>query len=637
MDHATQSTTRFLSAAGTVTAALIPLTVFAWSVDLHRMAGLPLFREQMLLTVLGLAVTWSFLADAAATGGGRRAVNTAVAAGAAVLHLHAAYRYPNLFDRFYEPGLYLPVLSVLLISAGLEALRRRAGLPLFVLSVIAVAYGLAGHLLSGSFAARYVPFERLSVYLAFDPNGILGLPLTISATVVVAFVLFGQAFAAAGGGRYVAHLSDRILRNARGRSAKISVVASGLFSSMSGSAVSNVASTGVITIPLMRRAGYPAHKAAAIEAVASTGGQLAPPVMGATAFLMAEYLGIPYLSVVSAALVPAAIYYAAIFIHVDLHARRFETEPVREDAPDESSVPMASGLVFAVPLAVIVACLGPLNFQPAAAAFFGAVTLIACNLVFAAGAQRIRSGDLLGILPACGRASVEIILICTVAGLVIGVVQRTGLGFSLGLVLLDIGRDSIPVLLFCTALACIVLGLGMPTSAIYVLLAAIAAPHLVASGIGAMEAHLFVFYFGMLSMITPPVAIASYAAASLASAPPWQTSLSSMRIAWSAYLVPVIFVVDPDLLFRSGMAAAVLSGIKAVTGIGLVSVALAGILRDGLSLPLRTICLVAGAAVLWPVADMSWKAALTVAGMSLVWLIYARQVRAAANRAGPAD
>ena len=405
-----------------------------------------------------------------------------------------------------------------------------------------------------------------------------------------------------------------------------------LFGSVSGSAVANVVGTGVVTIPMIKRDGYPAHKAAAIEAVASTGGQLMPPVMGAAAFLMAEFLQVPYSTVVLAALVPAVLYYAALFIQADLEAARLGIARVPDaEMPAASSV--LPGLHFFVAFALLLFALFHLNWQPEKAALLGAVSVVATSLVIGYQAIRPGLGDLLNAFAVTGNAVVEIILISAASGLVIGVLNVTGLSFNLTYALVQLGGGSPAALLAMSALVCIVLGMGLPTLGVYVLLATLVAPALVQLNIQPIAAHLYVLYFGMMSMITPPIALAAFAAASVARAPALATGFAAVKFGWVAYVIPVLFVYSPTLILMGEPLDVGIAVVTAGIGIWLVCAALAGYCLDRLPPQMRILFALCGLMALVPAG--AFAGALysdiigTVGGVGLIAVeIYRRRTRA---------
>ncbi|MCG8690263.1 MAG: TRAP transporter fused permease subunit, partial [Minwuiales bacterium] len=514
-----------------------------------------------------------------------------------------AVAYPSLsIEAAIDPAVGLPA-AVPLLVALIEALRRTAGWPLTAIILLFIVYGLFGNLMPGNFQALSVAPERLAVQLALDTNGVLGTPLMIAATVVVVFVAFGRLLEHLGGAAFFTDAAALAMGRFRGGAAKIAILASSLFGSISGSAVSNVATTGVVTIPLMRRAGFQPKTAAGIEAVASTGGQLMPPVMGASAFLMAEFLEVPYTEVVVAALVPALLYYLALFLLADLTAARDSIGGVAASlGPD--SIPLRRGWPFLLPFVALVVALFVLNYQPATAGLVAGAVLLVVTPLLPNGLARLRPAMLWHALSKAGGALAQILVVTAAAGIVIGVLNETGLSFGLTISLTRLAGESTLALLVLAAGVSIVLGMGMPTVAVYVLLAALVAPALVRLGIEPIAAHLFVLYFGMMSMITPPVAIAAFAAASLGGADPMRTGFEAMKFGWPAYVLPFAFALNPALILQGGAATASLLGVlTAAAGVLAVSVAIIGYVGRPLGAPARVTTLGLGLALIgWPLA-----------------------------------
>jgi TRAP transporter 4TM/12TM fusion protein len=436
----------------------------------------------------------------------------------------------------------------------------------------------------------------------------------VAAVVIIAFILFGGLLAATGGSAFFTDAALLGMGRFRGGAMKIAVLASGLFGSISGSAVANVAGTGVITIPMIKRNGYPAHKAGAIEAVASTGGQLMPPVMGAAAFLMAEFLSIPYSSVVLAALVPALLYYVALFIQADLEAARLGISGVpKSEMPPRR--PVLQGAHFLLAFVLLIWALFWLRWQPERAALLAAVSVIVTSLIFGYRGVRPSIRTLLGSIAGTGHVVVEIILISAGAGIVIGVLNVTGLSFNLTYALVQIGGGNMILLLALSAIVCIVLGMGLPTLGVYVLLAALVAPALIEVGIEPIAAHLYVLYFGMMSMITPPIAMAAFAAASIARAPAMATGFAAMRFGWSAYVIPVLFVFSPTLLLIGAPMEVGVAIVTATVGVWLVSAALAGYFSSRLSLVMRGLFVLFGLMALVPAGAFPGAVYSDIAGV----------------------
>ena len=598
-------------------AAALTIGAAAWSLGVPRYMGWGLYPQQFIAAALALTLPIAFLTLPAK----RRTVRTrvpwydAVAAVAGFLAAgYIAVAYPDVVNQIYfrPPEAYVPGTIVILLV--LEALRRATGWTLVAIVVCFVLYALFGDVFPGRLAGRAQDWLKLSGYLAYDINGILGIPMAVATTIVVAFIFFGNLLSATGGSNFFTDAALLSMGRFRGGSMKIAVVASGLFGSISGSAVANVVATGVVTIPMIKRGGYPAHKAGAIEAVASTGGQLMPPVMGAAAFLMAEFLQVPYSDVVTAALVPGLLYYAALFIQADLEAARLGIARVAPaDIPKARNV--IGGLHFALSFAILIYALFSLNWQPERAALAAAAVVVATGLAFGYRGRRPGLKDLVNAVAATGRSVVEIILISAAAGIVIGVLNVTGLSFNLTYSLVQIGAGNAVVLLGLAAVVCIVLGMGLPTLGVYVLLAALVAPALVEVGISPMGAHLYVLYFGMLSMITPPVAIAAFAAAGIAKADPMRTGFEAMRFGWTAYVVPILFVASPSLLLTGTTQAVAIAVVTAVMGVWLVSIGIAGYFTRRLSPLIRLLFAMSGLLALIPAGAFSAALWTDIAGV----------------------
>jgi len=564
-------------AASTWLAYCLTILSVSWAIGLGATLGLQLYDEQYAAAILGIALALVFIKPRKeeATQNWVLMLDTLCAVGSLTSVGYLAWFYPQLVDLvLLRPldGVIASSITIALITFGL---RRAAGDVLVGLVILFLFYAVGADYLPSSLEGRSTDWQKLAGYLAVDVNGILGVPLKIGASIVVPFILFGVLLSSTGAANWFTDFSLTLMGRFRGGAAKIAVLASALFGSISGSAVANVVATGVVTIPLIKRSGYGARHAAAIEAVASTGGQLMPPVMGASAFLMAEFLQIPYSEVVMAALVPAILYYVAVFIQVDLDAAKLGLKPVpAELIPSVKTV--ARGWYFLLPFVVLISLLFSFNFSPASAAMWASVSLLVLVWIMAPEGEKPRLKTLFDAIRETGLGVVDIVLITAAAGIVIGVLGISGLGFNLTLALIKIGGGNLLLLLVLSALVCVVLGMGLPTVGVYVLLATLVSPALVKVGVEPKAAHLFVMYFGMMSMITPPVAMASYAAAGLAGSDAMQTGLSSMRLGWSAYIVPVLFVFSPTLLLIGQPGAILLAVVTAVLGIWWISMAIVG-------------------------------------------------------------
>jgi TRAP transporter 4TM/12TM fusion protein len=397
-----------------------------------------------------------------------------------------------------------------------------------------------------------------------------------------------------------------------------------------------VVATGVVTIPLMKRAGYPPHQAGAIESCASTGGSLMPPVMGAAAFLMAEFLQISYAEVMLVALVPAVLYYAVLFIVTDLEAARAGITRVEEELIPRAASVLRAGWYFPLPFGVLIYTLFSLNMRPEESALYASLTLAACALLLGYKGRRPTLAAFVEAVSNTGHAVLDIIMVCCGAGIVIGILSVSGLGFGLTLALVNIAGHSLLLLLVLAAIVSIILGMGMPTVAVYVLLAALVAPAMVKAGVLPVAAHLFVLYFGMMSFITPPVAVAAFAAASIAKADPFATGFSAMRFGWAAYIVPFLFVYSPELILVGRPEVIAIDVATALGGIWLISAGFVGFALRPLTATERATFILAGALLLIPLSLLSVALYLNVAGALLGAALITRQftLRARVRREG---
>ena len=609
-------------------AVALTLGAVAWSVGIYQILDLALYTEQFSAAMLSVGLALAYLHLPAQRHAPRLRVpwhDWIAAAASSGCAMYLAVRYPMLVDIILLRPRDAVIVGAVLIVLVLEALRRGTGPALPAIVVVFIAYALFADLVPGRLEGRATDWQRLVGYLALDTNAMLGLPIKIGTTIVVTFILFGAFLSATGGSRFFTELALAGMGRFRGGSAKIAVVASALFGSISGSAVANVVATGVVTIPMIKKSGYAPHQAGAIEAVASTGGQLMPPVMGAAAFLMAEFLQIPYSAVVLAALVPALLYYLALFIQADLEAARRGISRV-----DEAEIPrwrvVLPGLHFVVPFAVLIVALFIYGQQPETAVLWSAVTLIAGAFAFGYRGKRPRIRELLDAFRSTGIAVIEIILITAAAGFVIGVLSISGLGFNLTLALVQIGGGSTLLLLALAAVVCILLGMGLPTVGVYVLLAALVAPAMVEVGVLPIAAHLYVMYFGMMSMITPPVAVAAYAAAGLAGADAMQTGWEACRFGWSAFIVPFLFVLSPTLLLIGEPGDIALALVTAALGIWLGSIAVIGYFMRPMGAGLRALFGVAGILALIPSGAFPGAVVTDVIGAALGAALIAREI-----------
>jgi TRAP transporter 4TM/12TM fusion protein len=501
-----------------------------------------------------------------------------------------------------------------------------------------ILYAKFAYVFPGPLAGKGSSWERIAVYLYLDTNSLLGLPLAVTAGLVVAFILFGQVLYAVGGDRFLTELATALMGRYRGGPAKVSVAASCLFGTVSGSAVSNVAVDGPITIPLMKRAGYAPHVAAAIEAVASTGGQIMPPVMGVAAFLIAEFLAMPYGEVALAAMIPALLYYLALFVQVDLEAASRGLVGLPAGQLPRAAGVLRRGWAFLIPLAVLVYTLMIAGWPAGKAGMAAVIATLVVGAVRRDG--RLTPLALRGAMEDTGRVLLDIIAITAAAGFVIGALQLSGLGFRLSSILVTAAGGSALGLLALTAGVCIILGMGMPTAIVYIMLAVLVGPALVQLGVAPLGAHLFLFYFGMLSMITPPVCLATYAAASIGGADFMRTGWTGMRLGIVAYVVPFVFAFHPALLMRGPLPEIVLATATAALGVALLAIGCAGHLFRPVGWGRRGGFALAGLLLIPPPSTGPWVTANMLGlalGLALVLVEWrgASQAPAAPRPTGP--
>jgi TRAP transporter 4TM/12TM fusion protein len=588
-------------------ALLLTCAIVAWALDLYRAAGLVLYPEQFLAAMLGIATPLAFL-HFPFRGRGRSGPLPWYDLLAAVLSfLCCAYivvRYPVLSTRVALQPLDGLVVAAILLVLLLEGLRRTSGWAIVWTAVGFITLALVGHLLPPVFSGRWIAPEMLTFYMIWDVTAVLGPTLDIVVSVVVVYLLFGNVLFRSGGSRFFTGLSMALMGRYRGGPAKIAVMGSSLFGMISGSVVSNVATVGVVTIPLMKEGGYKPYHAAAIEACASTGGQLMPPVMGIAAFIMAEYLEVPYREVAISAIIPSLLYYGGLFIQADLEAVRSGIKRV-----DESRIPqvlrvLKDGWFFAVPFAVLIAALFWLNYAPETAAIAATAVILAAAFAFKFEGARLTLRELIEMLRVTAVSSLDLFMIAATAGMLIGALNISGLGFGLSLSLVNIAGGNVVLLLVLTAIVCTILGLGMPTVAVYILLATLVAPALVQSDIAPMAAHMFIMYYGILSVITPPVAIAAYAAANMAGADQWKTGWEAMRFGWTAFVIPFVFVFNDTLLFFGSAGEIAVDFVLAMAGVWFVCAAVMGWSFATMGAAKRALYAIVGLGLLVPAEDL---------------------------------
>jgi TRAP transporter 4TM/12TM fusion protein len=570
-----------------------------------------LFNEQFAAAAYGIGLALTFLrfrlggrrvAESGQTGtGGAVPWHDWLLAGLSlVLCAYVAVNFPTLTAMAGTIDAENMTISIGITALTIEATRRTIGWSLVIILLALAGYVLIGHLVPGQLQTRKVEVGPMLSYLNLDNNGLLGIVLQITVIVIIPFVLMGRLLLRSGGSSFFNDAAIALMGRYRGGAAKMAVVGSSLFGMISGIAAANTVAVGIVTIPLMKRSGMSPRLAGAVEACASNGGQLMPPVMGAVAFVMADFLQIPYKEVAIAAILPSVMYYAALFIQTDLEAARYRFGKI-----DELEIPriwkvLARGWMFLVPFAVLVYTMFWLNLEPEYSAMAASLSIIVLGFAVGYAGHRMKLADLWDAVLDTAGGLCEILVISAAAGFIMGLFQVSGLAFAFAAYLVELGGQSLILLLMLAAVVSIILGMGLPTIGVYVMLAVLVAPALVKVGVPPLAAHLFILYFGMMSLITPPVAPAAYVAAAIAGAPSMATGWTAMRFGWSAYIVPFLFVYSPAILMQGSALDIVVVTVTSLFGIWLICAAMTGYFTRVLPLGTRLAFALAGIMLLSP-------------------------------------
>lgn len=496
-------------------------------------------------------------------------------------YFYFAFNFRALVDR---AGVYTPVdivIGIIGIIILMEICRRVVGLPILCVVSAFLAY---------AFINGY-SVKRVVGQLFYTMEGVIGTPLGVCATFIVLFIIFAAFLDKTGIGHFFIDLANSIAGGATGGPAKVAVIASALQGMISGSSVANTVGSGSFTIPMMKKMGYRPEFAGAVEAAASTGGQLMPPIMGAAAFLMAEMTGISYSTIIIAAIVPAVLYFTGIFLMIHFEAKKLGLKGLpKDELPNFFKLFLTKGYLL-LPLVLLV-----VTMMNGFSTSRSALLAIVCAIVVSIPRKdtRLNPKKFFDALEQGAKGTISVAIACAVAGIIVGVVTLTGLGIKLAAAMLTLSGGIPIIALFLTMIACIVLGMGVPTTANYVIMATITAPIVIKLGIPLMAAHMFVFYFGIVADITPPVALAAYAGSAIAKSNPMKTAVNATRLAITAFLVPYIFAFSPELLLVGSPVLDVI-GIAITALLGMVGIAsgMEGYMRDKLN-PVLRILLVAG-------------------------------------------
>ncbi|MBW1768276.1 MAG: TRAP transporter fused permease subunit, partial [Deltaproteobacteria bacterium] len=563
----------------------IPVFCILFTIDIHTRFGFVVYKEQYLSIFLALFLSSTFLNIPPTKNAPRDRLpwyDIVLALIPFVIFGNITLFYSDIILTVGFATLDRAIMGFIAILLIFEAARRVAGYPLVFIGGLLVLYARFAYLMPGLLNAKGVSWKRLFVTLYLDPNSLLGIPTGVAGTMVVGFLFFGVCLFVVGGGEFLSNIAISLMGSQRGGAAKVAVIASGLFGSLSGSASANVAVTGVVTIPLMKKTGYLPHFAGAVEATASTGGLILPPVMGITAFMMAEFLGIPYYRIAISAAIPAILYYIALLTQVHLEAIKLGIKGLpKEEIPPLKQV-MKDGWIHLIPIAGLLYFIFFQRLNPTSAAIYAGFMFLVVGLLKKDNRMHI-GRKIATVLQDTGRQVLIVAAACSLAGLVIGSVSVTNLGLSLSKTLIAVSGGSAFLLLFLAAIGAIVLGMGMPIAPTYIMLVILIVPALDEIGINPLSAHLFINFFGAMSFVTPPVCVAAFVAAGLAESTPMKVGFTSVRLGIAAYVVPFTFCYSTGLLLMGPFQGIVGAIVPATLGVIFLAVGLSGYLVAGLN------------------------------------------------------
>ncbi len=526
-------------------------------------------------------------------------VDLVLAACAIATSVYLYFNYEELQERMAyidEVPAQAMALAYILVGLSLEATRRMTGLPLFTVAIAFFAYFLWGDHLPALIRHNGATLENIAENMYLTGEGVYGIPIMLACSTLFAFMMFGAFLEGSNMSSIFMDLAYRLTRKSQGGPAKVSIFASALFGTISGSSAGNVYTTGVFTIPLMKSCGYQPHFAGAVEAVASTGGQIMPPVMGAAAFMMAEFCGVSYLEVAKAALLPALLYYLALWVMIHFEARRRGLGLISSElVPSLRSI--LRRLYFLAPLVILVAVM--IDGRSAAICANMATGSILL-LSFFRRDTRFTLKRFFDTLYAAAASSLMVVACCAASGIVVGVINYTGIGFKFINVLTSLADGHLLIMLLLLMVTSFILGMGMPTTPAYIVVATLGAPALIKMGLAPLVAHMFCFYYAILSFITPPVCVAAYAGANIAEADPMKTGFTSMKLGVVAFIVPVMFVYEPSLLWQGSLFSSAAATVTAIIGVIGLSGALQNWLLRACTLPERILLLAGGLSLFYP-------------------------------------
>lgn len=607
---------------------IIPLTAIFYITNGFEWMGFHVSTVGYASFILGLVLTLAFLTYPARKGMSREGVawyDLLLIVMSLSSTLYIVF-FPDRRDEALLSGTATKVCivaSFILVIAILEATRRMVNTVMAIIAALFVLHLFIGPHLPGIFSTFPFSLERVTTLFYFSTNGIFGLPVTVAFTIIAAFLLLGSFFENSGAGRFITDLAFAVTGHWAGGPAKAAVIGSSLLGTMTGATVANIVTTGTITIPLMKKNGFSPNMAGAVECCASNGGQIMPPVMGITAFLIAEILGMPYSHVCLAAIFPALLYYLALFVQIHFHSLKTGLRGLpRQDLPSVKAV-FKEGWFYLIPIFVLIYCLAGLHLPVQHCGLYSALSAVVVAIIDFERRKETRKNLREWIswfsrgLEGTSRSLLVPAVACAAAGLIIGSIDTSGFGFRLSNVLVKASGGNLFFLLVLTAVASFILGMGMTSIPCYLILVILVAPAMVKSGVVPMAAHLFVFYWGIMSFITPPVAVGAYVAAGIAKGEPMRTGYIAMRLAFVSYVVPFVFVYNPGLLLAGSWNSVVWSVITASIGVIAIAIAFEGFLYVRLKWIERAAFFLGGLMTFVPTTSISWT--IDAIGIAIVF------------------
>jgi TRAP transporter 4TM/12TM fusion protein len=531
------------------------------------------------------------------------------------------FNYIGFIQRFGRPNQWDTIITTMMVVLILEAARRLTGKALPTIAIIFIAYALFGRNLPGMFAHRGYTWRQLADTM-ISTEGVFGTSVSVSASYIYLFILFGAVMGQSGLGQFFNDIAMALAGSSRGGPAKVALIASACLGAVNGSAVANVCTTGPFTIPLMKKCGYSKEFAGAVESAASISGQILPPVMGAAAFIMAEVLGVPYSKIIVWAAIPALLYLVGVMVQIHLRAEKTNLVSVPKDQLPRTRDLMRKRGHLLLPLLFLVFML----FFSGKTVIFSAFWTIIVTIVVSWFRKETRMGPkaILAAFADGARQTISVAVACACVGIIVGVFAKTGFGLNMADAIIRLGTMNLPLTLVFTMLACMVLGLGVPSIPAYIITSTIAAPALVKLGILPPAAHLFVFYFAMFANITPPVGLVFFAAAGLSGGDPVKTGIQALKLAIAGFIVPFIFVYSPSLmLIDTTFLEGLLVTVTACIGVGLMCVAIEGYLFTKAVVPVRFLAVVGSLTLIIP----GWRTDLAGIGVAVAIVLIQRAVR----------